>query len=309
MERIPDGIYDSARRWNYLPKEEIIRESLQGIPDFINSIPRQLWKKAKLAVRKDTLPGTELYPQDFIDAVYDFVPDMIKGVEGLLSACSEKNIACVRIFVSLKCGSYRVYNVPYIFCSGTSISPKIPEDIRWLVRNIASYDFVSSSDQAFSHAERAFALSLLREEVILGHLCENKDVEGFVIQVHNLNQEICQGCKSFFRSESPYFVDLNGTGYFVSKEYVEVYENALTEWKKFIAFSIGRFKIENLYSEYSEGNDTEEKRTSFYSLMQPYSFDDIIAHYSKKAPVVLFSHSSPEYEECVIFNFFQKEGY
>lgn len=225
---------------------------------------------------------------------------MICGVDQLISEFSTRNIACVRVFILLESGEYFIHNVPYIFCSGTSINPKIPEDIRWLVRNIASYNFVSSSDQAFAHSERAFALSLLS---MPNFRSMYKNVAGWVIQVHNFSQEMCPACKSFFKSESPYFIDVNGTGYFVGKDYLDAYEKALDEWNAFLDANAGRCKVRDLYHDYLRGTeDNEENKTEFFKIMEPHNFNDIIRGL-EEPPIILFSHASTNYEECLVFSF------
>ena len=304
---IPDVVYNSARYWSYCPVRKIIEESLQGLSDFTgNVIPRSLWNKAKKAAKKTIPAGEVLFPSDYKQRIFDMIPEVMEGIGKLISMSSGKNIACVRVFVLLESGDYAVHNIPYIFSSGVSISPRIPEDVRWLIRNIASYDFVSSSSQAFAHSERAFALSLLTEELSLSYFRRwYSDIKGWVIQFHNISQEMCPTCKSFFRNESPYFIDVNGTGYFVGKEYLIAHKEASSEWDNFMKFNAGRIKVGDLYSEYlaaKECVDDDENRKSFLEIMQPYSFKEIISGF-EESPIVLFSHASSEYEECLVFKF------
>ncbi len=160
---------------------------------------------------------------DSCDKCYQMVKDSITAIN--------QHISFVRIITVDKVRDefyFRINCVPFLFLSGTieaNAAMLIRNPLKTLARFIDSYGFYSSSDQAYSHSERAICLALSTD---FGDRCllsfTNENTIDLCIQIRNLSR-MCVNCEHFIFGRDIYFTNVGGKGCFVTYEYKNDYED------------------------------------------------------------------------------------
>lgn len=153
---------------------------------------------------------------------YEMVKDSVSKIN--------QHISFVRVITVDKiCDkfSFRINYIPLLFLSGTleaNATILIGNPLKTMVRFIDSYGFYSSSDQAYSHSERALCLSL---SIDCGDQCLssfiNDNTIDLCVQIRNVSR-MCVNCEHFFFGRDIYFTNVVGKGCFVTYEYKNDYD-------------------------------------------------------------------------------------
>jgi hypothetical protein len=142
----------------------------------------------------------------------------------------KQHISFARIIIIDKDGetfSYRICNIPYAFLSGTYATNGIDlahNALSSMIKFIDSYNFYSTSDQAYSHSERSVCLALSEEfgDCKISDIISSNTVD-LCIQIRNLSR-MCVNCEHFIFGRDIYFTKVGGKGCFVTYDYKDDYE-------------------------------------------------------------------------------------
>lgn len=287
-------LYNEIVRWQYIDFNEIANEIAQNIV---------VLEAKKRLNRKLTQESITLKPTDYSVALagevlgygensnprddFDWLSLNVVG-----RACSEiiskeilninQHISFARIIaLDIENGkpSCRIFNIPCIFLSGTYASNG--NDLKknmlgGMVRFIDNYNFYSTSDQSYSHSERAICLALSQQYgdfKLSDFITSNtKDV---CIQIKNMRR-MCINCEHFLCGTGVYFINVGQKGCFVTSEYKEDYNKVSTNEGKrnFINKYCGALKLDNSIVGTLKSTDLD----GLFEHIKPRNISELIPH-------------------------------
>jgi hypothetical protein len=139
----------------------------------------------------------------------------------------KQHISFARIIIIDKDGEtlfYRICSIPCVFLSGTYATNGIDlahNALSSMIKFIDSYNFYSTSDQAYSHSERSVCLALSEEfgDYKISDIINDNTVD-LCVQIRNLSR-MCVNCEHFIFGRDIYFTKVGGKGCFVTCDYRE----------------------------------------------------------------------------------------
>lgn len=178
--------------------------------------------------------------------------------------------------------SFRIERIPLLFLSGTyGANVKRLTDhpiLKTMVRFIDTYNFHSTSDQTYSHSERALCLGLSEDfgDSPLSSFI-NKNTIDLCVQIRNLNR-LCVNCDRFISGRSIYFINIGNIGCFVGNAYKADYEQASSPLKqrKFVTEHNYVLKLGFSVEQITVLNDFQLK--SIFEQIVPKNIRNLIPH-------------------------------
>lgn len=243
---------DEILRWQYIDFDMVAYECLHNT--IIANAKIQLSQKLSKGGHQDTLfeddyaialAGEILHFDETFNPRDDFDWRSSKVVERACFDVIQKEIRKINqhmsfvrlIALDINEGKpfFRACCLPCIFLSGTYATNGISllnNFLSTMVRFIDTYNFYSTSDQAYSHSERAICLALSEQygDFKLSNFIQSntKDV---CIQIRNLSR-MCVNCEHFIYGRDIYFINIAGKGCFVTNQYNNNYQRASSDEEK-----------------------------------------------------------------------------
>lgn len=158
----------------------------------------------------------------------------------------DQHVSVARIILMYADNTYKIVPIRCMFLSGAS--KIIKNSLSSYFRFIDTYGFKSSSEQSYSHSERAALLcisnelnkTLIDQNINLNDSnCNLKDI---CIQIRN-KKRMCINCEQFMTGKGIYFIKLDKNGAFVGPDYKTDYVKTNNTNKSKIEFILEHIKV------------------------------------------------------------------